>query len=354
MINSTILLENKNDILPLHKDLYQNILIIGSQAYEKIIIHGLGSGEVIPSYILPPLWAICDEYDIKRITLYNQKECNQQTNTCITYKKDDSNIQEIYHLTLVFISCTSTEGIDRFHLSFNEEEDQVIFNLSQSKYIQKIIVNMVSPGVILTPWTNVIDGLILNILPGEAYAEALQAILFGYANPSAKLSFTLPNKENEQNFTKAQYPGINYITTYNEKLLNGYRYYDYYQLQPKYEFGYGLSYTKFQYKLINIDHHQITLTIKNVGNRSGAEIIQLYIGYHKYLKLQQPVKVLKGFKKVYLQINQMKHIVFQLDQDDLSLYDINTHQWKYMKNEKIDIYIAASSRDIRITTTITI
>lgn len=97
------------------------------------------------------------------------------------------------------------------------------------------------------PWTTKVDAHLYNFFGGEQAVPAVFNLIEGLTNPSGKLPITLPNKENEQNMSEEQYPGINNVGNYTEKLLFGYRWYDENGVTPQYPFGHGLSYTKFTY-----------------------------------------------------------------------------------------------------------
>ena len=106
-------------------------------------------------------------------------------------------------------------------------------------------------------------------------------LLISDYNPTGRLSVTYPNKENEVGFTKSQYPGINAISVYTEKLEVGYRWYDAHQVEPAFPFGHGLSYTSFEYSDIKASESQVTVTVTNTGKVPGAEIAQLYLAFPK-------------------------------------------------------------------------
>lgn len=134
-----------------------------------------------------------------------------------------------------------------------------------------------APGpLLLNNLAKVSDAILFNVMPGEKYGEALINILYGRVNPSAKLSFTMPNIENEQKMTEQQFPGADggLNISYSEKHHFGYRWYDENKVTPAYEFGFGLSYTKFEYSglKLNEQNSSITFTVKNVGDITGSEI----------------------------------------------------------------------------------
>lgn len=164
-------------------------------------------------------------------------------------------------------------------------------------------------------------------MAGEKLSEAIFNLIEGKAIPSGKLPITLPNKDNEVEMTEYQYPGINDVSHYTEKLLVGYRWYDHHQVEPKYPFGHGLSYTTFDYDADSLDikDRKVSIKVKNTGNFKGKEVVQLYIGFPK--EAGEPPKQLKGFKKIELDINEEAEVSFDIRDRDLSIWDVDTHAW---------------------------
>lgn len=138
-------------------------------------------------------------------------------------------------------------------------------------------------------------------------SQAVFSIIEGVINPSGKLPITLPNADNEQQMTKLQYPGlpdsrpgIDLSSNYTEKLLMGYRWYDYHNVEPMYPFGHGLSYTTFKYdaESLIVEDRNVSITVTNSGKLTGKEVVQLYVGFPE--EAGEPPQMLKGFKKIEL------------------------------------------------------
>jgi beta-glucosidase len=149
--------------------------------------------------------------------------------------------------TIIFGGVFSSEGGDRDTLSW---KSAVLESLNKFPKKGKVIGAITAPGpVILADLKKVSDAILFNVMPGQMYSEALMNIIFGRVNPSGKLSFTMPNIENEQQMTEAQYPGTDghLNSSYSEKHHFGYRWYDQNKVKPCFEFGFGLSYTKYEY-----------------------------------------------------------------------------------------------------------
>ena len=283
--NSTILLKNDNDALPLEKTNLK-VVVVGNQSWQPVV-HGGGSGQVVPAWVKPPLWSICDMLGVDRIDPSTSilSNCNNDNGNCVTYndgsQKPPATASKDYNVAILFIETSSHEGGDRPNLSFGNGQDEFVTNWGQvnGNGFKKVLV-MSTPGAVLTPWSGGMDSMLLNFMPGQAMADAITNVLFGEVNPSGKLPLTFPNEENEQKMTVSQYPGLDNgeNATYSEGFFFGYRWYDYNQVKPKFSFGHGLSYTVLIRKFVSKRACE-SCDITNTGNVEGAEVVQLYVGY---------------------------------------------------------------------------
>jgi beta-glucosidase len=177
-------------------------------------------------------------------------------------------------------------------------------------------------------------------------------VLFGDVDPSGKLPFSFIN-EMKQSPAYGNYPGDNLHVTYAEGIYVGYRYFDKQNVAPQFPFGHGLSYTSFDYRKLKVapgsgdsSVAQVTVTIRNSGKRSGAEVVQLYI-HDGHSKVDRPVKELKGFERVELKAGESKDVTFTLDRDSFAYYSMAKHEW-IAEPGKFEILVGTSSRDIRL------
>jgi beta-glucosidase len=355
--NSTILLKNEEQVLPLLKHNLQ-LAVVGTQAWNPVV-HGGGSGEVVPAWVKPPLWSLCDMLDVERVngTTSGSHNCNTGNNNCVTYYDSTTGPPPNtlkYDVIIMFVETTSSEGRDRTNLTFSPEQEEMLSKWSglTGKNLKKVLV-MSTPGAVLTPWSDNIDSILLNFMPGQAMGDAITNVIFGDINPSGKLPLTFPNKENEQLMTEAQYPGLDNAgnATYTEGFFFGYRWYDKHKVTPKYSFGHGLSYTTFSYGKILINGRTISCDITNTGKVYGAEVVQIYVGFGNNQKFgseqrDEPIKQLKGFEKYYLNPTETVTATFTLTDRDLSYWNIDSKQWS-LKVGKAAIFIGSSSTDIR-------
>jgi len=208
-----------------------------------------------------------------------------------------------------------------------------------------VVVLVGGSAITMSNWINNVKGIVDVWYPGEEGGRAVADVLFGDYNPAGRLPITFPINE-------AQLPLV-----YNHKPTG--RGDDYYNLTglPLFPFGYGLSYTSFEYSSIQLDKNSIdrnesailTFTVKNIGSREGDEVVQLYI--HDVLSsVSRPVMELKGFQRIHLQPGETKSIQFTITPELLSMLNIDLK--KVVEPGDFRIMIGASSRDIRLKTTL--
>ena len=186
--------------------------------------------------------------------------------------------------------------------------------------------------------------------PGQEGGNAIADVLFGDVNPSGKLPTTFP-KRLQDNPAYINYPGENGKVYYGEGLFVGYRYYDKKDMAPLFPFGYGLSYTTFEYRNLVLDATgdaiRVSVDVQNTGNRAGKETVQVYVHDVKS-RLVRPEKELKAFAQVALEPGETKTVTLALDEESLSYYDPAVKGWVAEAGE-FDVLVGASSRDIRLT-----
>jgi beta-glucosidase len=218
---------------------------------------------------------------------------------------------------------------------------------------------IVTPGPLLTPWSKHLDSLLVSFMPGQEYGFALMDVLFGTVNPSGRLPVTFPNKENELDFSGAEYPGSDGNCTgkesprcdppgqanYSHQLLIGYRYYDAKGIVPKYAFGHGLSFTRFNYSFLTASKSHVSFTLTNTGSLDGAEIVQLYLDFPAASR--SPPQQLKGFSRVFLKAGASTQVTMPLTSRDRSIWGVGKHDWEEVSGT-VAVRVGASSRDIRL------
>lgn len=248
-----------------------------------------------------------------------------------------------------------SEGYDRSHMRMPQCQNTLISEIA--KVQENVVVVLHNGSPVEMPWADEVKGILEAYLGGQAVGQAEVDVLFGKANPCGKLAETIPYKLAD-NPSYLNFPGDGQTVAYNEGVFVGYRYYDTKEMPVRYPFGYGLSYTTFEYsdlqlsadKIKDTDTLKVTLKVKNTGDRAGKEIVQLYVA-DKTGAACRPVKELKNFVKVELQPQEEKTVEMELDKRSFAWYNTQIHDW-YAASGEYEILAAASSRDIRLKKTV--
>lgn len=340
-----VLLKNENNILPLDINKIKKIAIVGKHADIKFGRKKTGGGSAA---VNPPY----------EITLRQGLE-----NKCkgkIEIVKDPKDAD-------VAICCIGLEHTHDFKGGDHEGSDRLRYGLgimlnslvkrTVSKNPNTIVVCLNGSPFEMEAFVDKVPAILEAWYGGMEVGNVVADILFGDVNPSGKLPITFVKKKKDIPTTlslwetiKKNIPQVVYV----EDVFIGYRYYDNYDIEPRFCFGHGLSYTKFKYENLKLSTTNLTgnqtLTISfdvtNVGKMKGGEIAQLYVS-DKQASIPRPSKELKGFKKVFLESNQKVTITLQITKEDLSFYDETVKNWK-VEDGEFEILIGSSSRDIHL------
>ncbi len=349
-----VLLKNRNSILPLKQNI-KSILVVGE--YAGKIIGGGGSAEV-------------KGYNHKILIDELKKEFGKK----VIYQKKPS-IKEIKKADIVIcnIGTKDSEGWDRpFELHADQEK---LARLCVENNPNTIVIVTTGSGVRMTDWNDKAAAIIYGWYVGQNGNIALTEIISGKTNPSGKLPISI-----EKEFKDS--PGYDYIpkgehlysdwndeaekkhpvydVKYSEGVFTGYRWYESKNIDPLYPFGFGLSYTTFEYSDLKIskeiftaeDKITVELKVKNTGSVKGKEIVQLYV-QDLESSIPRPLKELKGFIKIELESGEAKTVKFALDKSAFSFWYIEKHDWLAEAGE-FNILIGASSKDIRLQKAVTL
>jgi beta-glucosidase len=243
------------------------------------------------------------------------------------------------------------EGNDRVDMDLPGAQVELIERVAAANPRTIVVLNVGSP--LHLPWLDKAPGVVLVWYTGQEQGNALAEVLFGDANPSGRLPQTWP-KRLEDNPAFINYPGENGQVLYGEGLFVGYRYYDKKDVEPQFPFGYGLSYTTFDYRNLSLSAAELgpgeTLTVRvdvqNTGKHPGQEVIQLYV-CDVASSLARPLKELKAFQKVLLQPGETQTVTLTLDREALAFYDPARQQWIAEAGE-FEAVVGGSARDIRL------
>ncbi len=260
---------------------------------------------------------------------------------------------DIVIISAGFNSSTEGEGWDR---SFTLPDNQNVLIKKVAQVNPNTIVILYAGGNMdMSDWIDDINALIHAWYPGQEGGQALAEIIFGSVNPSGKLPATFEKTFEDNPVYNSYYDtdGDNRVT-YSEELFMGYRGYDFYETEPLFPFGFGLSYTTFDYANLRIeteftpDKQIVTVyaDITNTGEMEGAEVVQLYVRDISS-SLPRPVKELKGFSKVTLKPGETKTAEFVLNFDSWRYYNPNIDSWVFEEGE-FEIMLGTSSKDIKL------
>jgi beta-glucosidase len=243
-----------------------------------------------------------------------------------------------------------SEGFDRKNLALPGKQDALIEQVAAANPRTIVVLNTGSP--IAMPWLDQVAAVMQAWYPGQECGNAIADVLFGDTDPSGKLPQTFPVRL-EDTPAYLNFPGENGKVYYGEGLFVGYRYYEKKKIAPLFPFGFGLSYTTFGYSALRLSAQQIgqdetvqvAIDITNTGQRTGKEIVQLYVRDER-ASLQRPEKELKAFAKVQLEPGDCKTITLSLGSDALAYCDDLAHEWVAEAGE-FEVLVGASSQDIR-------
>ena len=342
---SIVLLKNEKKVLPIKTD---ELVVIGELA-KTFRYQGAGSSRINPYKLVNFVDALDNQgvkYEFhKGYTLVGDGYEKAVFEDAAAAANTDKQV-------IVFVGLTDeyeSEGMDRQHLSLPTAQEDLIRTIAAVN--KNAIFVLLGGSPVEMPWIKDVKTLINAYLPGEAGGEAISDIIFGKVNPSGKLAETYPIKL-EDNINAEFFPMGPKCVEHRESIFVGYRYYDSAKKEVLFPFGYGLSYTEFEYSNLKIDNLKVSFNVKNVGDMDGKEVVQLYV---KDLnpKVFKADKELKGFKKIFLKKGEEKTISFELDRRSFAFYNTKINDWTAL-NGDYEIMIGASSRDIRLSQNITI
>lgn len=345
--NSAVLLKNKGNILPLRDE---TVAFIGAFASEPRY-QGSGSSHINSVHDSDAVSAVHEKgKDITYVKGYEKKIGANDENLLAEAVETAKRVDKV----IVFAGLTDeyeSEGFDRKTLDMPENQNRLISEIA--KVNQNIVVVLHNGAPVTMPWLDEVSGILEMYLGGDVVGEATVNLLYGDVNPSGKLPETFPCKL-EDNPSYLNFPGENGCPEYREGIFIGYRYYEKKKMDVLFPFGYGLSYTTFEYSDLHIssdrmndsDKLLVSVKVKNTGNMVGKEVVQLYI-QDVESNVIRPVKELKAFAKVELAPGESKECHFVLDKRAFAYYEVKIHDY-YVESGDFRILIGASSDDIRL------
>ncbi|MBK5072893.1 glycoside hydrolase family 3 C-terminal domain-containing protein [Budviciaceae bacterium CWB-B4] len=349
---SLVLLKNEREILPIQSGKIKRVAILGKPAQEPVI-QGSGCATTVPYLLDRPLDEIFDlageQFDIHyAVATPDDVEVDENE------MKKAIEIAEQADIAILFVSTAvgeDGENGDRKDLAILPTHEALINRVAQ---VQKdLVVVVANSDSVIMPWLNNATAVLETFFAGQGMGRAVADVLFGKVNPSGKLTVTVPNTL-EETPAFLGYPGENLQHHYREGIYVGYRYYDKRQIKPLFPFGFGLSYTQFDYSHLQLSSSALTIgqqltvniNITNSGQYAGKEVVQLYI-MPPECQLSREIQALKAFTKVELQPKETKTVALTFEWHDLAYYDPAYAEW-VVEPGNYQLCIGKSSRDIEL------
>ncbi len=344
--NSAVLLKN-NRVLPIKKG--KKVLFVGEFA-QKPRYQGSGSSHINSAFVSDAL----DAAEGRGVSFVRGYDTKDRKNSHIL-RQEAVDAAEGADVIVIFVGLPGSyesEGFDRTDINLPAEQDKLIDELSHLG--KKTVVVLHNGAPVAMPWIDSVDAVLDMFLAGDGVGEAAVRLLWGEVNPSGKLSETYPVKLSD-NPSYLNFPGDHGNPIYAEGIFIGYRFYEKTRRQVLFPFGFGLTYTEFEYMDIRIDKDRISdkdtatvsIDIWNVGRYKGKEVVQLYVSDND-CRIMRPLKELKGFTKIELEPGEKKTVSFTLDKRSFAYYETSIHDY-YVESGDFTIMIGASSADIRQT-----
>ena len=348
---SSVLLKNEDGILPLAAG--KSVAVIGGFG-KKPRYQGAGSSKINPLKVdgaLDALEALGVDVSFAEGYAPGGKPDDALFAEAVALAKEKD-------IVLVFAGLPDeyeSEGFDRSTLDMPESHVRLIDAVAEANPNTIVLLQLGAPVVM--PWADKVKGILVSYLGGQAAGSGCADVLTGRVCPGGRLAETWPISL-EDTPCNAIYPGTGKTVEYRESLFVGYRYYDTAEKPVAYPFGFGLSYTSFEYSDLKVTQAEgkaqaeISVTVSNTGEKAGSEVVQLYVGLPSSVLIRAKHE-LKGFCKVRLEPGERKEIVLTLDERSFSYYNVPAKAWAIEGGEYL-LELGASSRDIRLKASVTV
>lgn len=355
---SAVLLRNERNLLPLLKNPQKKIKVVGRLARDPRY-QGAGSSHINPYFVSSILSALGEnqvDYDY-----YEGYSLKDKENSKLLIDEAIGSVTEddLVILVLGLPGEYESEGFDREHMRLPDAQNRLVERMAEKN--SNIIVVLFGGAPVEMPWIGKVGALLNMYLPGQAGGDAAYDILFGAVNPSGRLPETYPVRY-EDHITASYYATQRAQVEYREGIYVGYRYFDKINKEVRFPFGFGLSYTTFEYSELILDREHIgegeelsvklSFKIKNVGSVSGKEVAQVYIT--SFMKtFMTAERSLKAFHKIFLEPGEEKEVSFCLSAEAFETYDVGKKAFVVYDGD-YGIVVGASSRDARMTSRISL
>jgi len=362
---SIVLLKNAGDLLPLDASKIQSLAVIGPNA-AVARTGGGGSSLVVPKYSVTPLQGIQARAGQRVQIRYAPGALMEGEDPGKNNEKDTPEARAQLRneavkaaanadAAIIVVGRSSkleSEDFDIKSLDLPAGQDDLIDAVAKVNRHTIVVINAGGP-VIMSNWIAQVPAIVDMWYGGQEGGNAIADVLFGEVNPSGKLPVSFVKEWNDSP-AYGHYPGENLRVEYAEGIYVGYRYFDKKKVEPLFPFGYGLSYTKFDYSALKISPEEaspgepvkVSLQVRNIGSRAGAEVVELYV-HDGHSSVDRPVQELKAFDRVSLAPGESKDVQFTLDRSALAFYSTAKKDW-LVEPGRFDVLVGSSSRDIRM------
>jgi beta-glucosidase len=353
-----VLLKNDHAILPIDRTKIKSIAIIGPNGQDTPL-GGRWSADVSPFYQISVLEGVKKAAG-PNIAVSFAQGCPRFTGSNATDMAAAVALATKSDVVIVVVGTDNSyegENLDVPNIYLPGDQDKLVQAVAAANKNTIVVLNQGTP-IGMDKWINQVPGVVEMWYAGQEQGHALAQILFGDVNPSGKLPVTIGATRADYS-DSASYPGTNGVMTYTEGIYVGYRHFDKSHIVPLFPFGYGLSYTQFNYDKLKNPRSvkigqtaNITFTVQNTGKVAGDEIAEVYV-HPLNPTVDRPVQELKGFQRVSMAPKQKVPVSVVLGPNSFAYWDTKTHAWKTDPG-KYEIDVASSSRDIRLRGNITV
>ena len=343
---SIVLLKNEGNILPLRKG--AKVAVIGEFA-QKARYQGAGSS-VVNATKVDNTMDVIGNFDLNVAGFEPGYPRSGKGNPDMQAKAVElAKKADIVLLYIGLDEISESEGLDRPHMKLPQSQIDLLESVAA---VNPNVVAVMSAGSsVEMPWLPKCKALIHGYLCGQAGASSMLRAILGEINPSGKLAESYPLKYEDVS-SAPYFPAKQRTAEYREGLFVGYRYFETANVPVLFPFGYGLSYTTFEYSDLKVSDKEATFTIKNTGKMDGAEVAQLYVSKLSS-EVFRPAKELKGFQKVFLKAGGSKTVTIPLDDKAFRYFNVKTNQFE-VEGGDYQILIGASVADIKLSGSVSV
>jgi beta-glucosidase len=328
----TVLLQN-DGVLPLRPKRVKSLALIGADA--DAYKNGGGSSNVQPYTLVTPRQGIVTRAGSGIDVRYDPGVDLEQA-AAVARGAD---------VAVVVVADTAGEGKDKPCLALDcgapagRGRDALIGRVAAAN--KRTVVVLETAGPVLTPWRDKVEAIVEAWYPGSGGGAAIARVLFGDVDPGGRLPATFPDRERDLPTAgnRSRYPGVNEVVRYSERGLVGYRWYDRRGIAPAFPFGFGLSYTRFELRDLRVNRRRASISVTNVGRRTGIAVPQLYV------EGRGGTRGLKGFESLSLRPGAKARVRFPLNKRAFSFWNARRHRWQIAPG-CYTIEVGRSSRDI--------